>query len=112
MIKRGKGGERRLRRERETGKRIKIKRGPERRIGQARKSNEEDYDGKFQMDYEDEVDKDTRKQGKVSFRDEDEQSAEGASAGAHTSASELEQRILKMKEERTKKKPESVSDVF
>lgn len=78
----------------------------------SRKSNEEDYDGKFQMDYEDEVDKDTRKQGKVSFRDEDEQSAEGASAGAHTSASELEQRILKMKEDRTKKKPESGSDVL
>ena len=38
MIKRGKGGERRLRRERETGKRIEIKRGPERRIGQAEKA--------------------------------------------------------------------------
>ncbi|KAJ6307881.1 hypothetical protein OIU76_017630 [Salix suchowensis] len=73
----------------------------------SRKSNEEDYDDKVQMDYEDEAGRDTRKQGKVSFRDEDEQSAEGASAGAHTSASELEQRILKMKEERTKKKSEA-----
>ncbi|KAJ6426344.1 hypothetical protein OIU84_022036 [Salix udensis] len=62
---------------------------------------------KERMDYEDEAGRDTRKQGKVSFRDEDEQSAEGASAGAHTSASELEQRILKMKEERTKKKSEA-----
>ncbi|KAG5228157.1 SART-1 family protein [Salix suchowensis] len=62
----------------------------------SRKSNEEDYD-----------DKGYSKTREVSFRDEDEQSAEGASAGVHTSASELEQRILKMKEERTKKKSEA-----
>ncbi|XP_011011622.1 PREDICTED: SART-1 family protein DOT2 isoform X1 [Populus euphratica] len=74
----------------------------------SRKGNEEDYDDKVQMDYEDEVDKDNRKQGKVSFRDEGEQSAEGA----HSSASELEQRILKMKEERTKKKSEAGSDIL
>ncbi|KAF9689146.1 hypothetical protein SADUNF_Sadunf01G0061200 [Salix dunnii] len=78
----------------------------------SRKSNEEDYDDKVQMDFEDEAGRDTRKQGKVSFRDDDEQSAEGASAGAQTSASELEQRILKMKEERTKKKSEAAPDIL
>ena len=52
MIKIGKGEERRLRRGRETGKWIRIKRGPERRSGQT-ESHDEDYDkSRDDNDYE------------------------------------------------------------
>ncbi|KAJ4832085.1 ESCRT II complex subunit Dot2 [Turnera subulata] len=52
------------------------------------------------------------KQGRVSFRDEVEQTAEGTSGAARVSSSELEERILKMKEERLKNKPDVSSDVL
>ncbi|CAN6726205.1 unnamed protein product [Malus baccata var. baccata] len=69
-------------------------------------------DDKLKLNGDDNRDKDILKQGKVSHNAEDERHADGLSSGTHLSASELEERILKTKEERLKKKTEDVPEVL
>ncbi|KAK2646726.1 hypothetical protein Ddye_021921 [Dipteronia dyeriana] len=82
----------------------------------SKKAREEDYyrskNDKSKSDYEDSRDRDVTKQMKVSYDDKDERNAEDASGRASAPASELENRILRMKEERLKKKSEGVSEVL
>lgn len=85
----------------------------------SRRSLDENYewskdggrDDKAKLNEEYTGDKDI-KQGKVSHNAEDERKAEGLSGGAHLSALELEERIMKTKEERLKKKKEDVPEVL
>lgn len=78
----------------------------------SRKAHEEDYarsnDNMLKLDNEDNMNRDTNKQGKVSYDDIDDQDNEDA----HVSSSDLGDRILKMKEERLKKNSEGVSEVL
>ncbi|KAF5725664.1 SART-1 family protein DOT2 [Tripterygium wilfordii] len=75
-----------------------------------KKSGEEDRDKgeedklKFIDDHN--RDKDIAKPGKVSFRDKD------GTARAHVAASELEERIVRMREEREKKRAEGASEIL
>ncbi|KAH7573656.1 hypothetical protein JRO89_XS03G0187700 [Xanthoceras sorbifolium] len=82
----------------------------------SKKAREEDYDrsknDKLKSDYEDNRDRDVSKQTKASYDDKDERNAEDALGRSSAPASELENRISKMKEERLKKKSESVSEVL
>ncbi|KAL5782422.1 hypothetical protein ACOSP7_007451 [Xanthoceras sorbifolium] len=82
----------------------------------SKKAREEDYDrsknDKLKSDYEDNRDRDVSKQTKASYDDKDERNAEDALGSSSAPASELENRISKMKEERLKKKSESVSEVL
>ncbi|KAG2721801.1 hypothetical protein I3760_02G098100 [Carya illinoinensis] len=77
----------------------------------SRKTPEEDYnwskDEEPKMDYEENKVRDASKQGKVFHHSEIEENAEG-----HLSASELEERILKKREERLNKKSEGVSEIL
>ncbi|KAM5569401.1 SART-1 family protein DOT2 [Rosa sericea] len=74
------------------------------------KIGERDENAKLNDD--DNRDKDIIKQGKMSHNAAYEQNAEGLAGGAHLSASELEERILKTKEERLKKKTEDIPEVL
>ncbi|KAJ0011072.1 hypothetical protein Pint_32856 [Pistacia integerrima] len=82
----------------------------------SKKAREEHYgrnsSDKLKLDYEDNRDRDANKQGKVSFDDKGEQDDEDASGKGHASSLDLEERILKMKEERVKKKSEGASEVL
>ncbi|TXG47329.1 hypothetical protein EZV62_026623 [Acer yangbiense] len=82
----------------------------------SKKAREEDYcrskNDKLKSDYEDSRDRDFTKQMKVSYDNKDERNAEDASGRASATASELENRILRMKEERLMKKSERVFEVL
>ncbi|KAM1962129.1 hypothetical protein FF1_022195 [Malus domestica] len=69
-------------------------------------------DDKAKLNGDDNRDKDILKQRKVSHNAEDEQHTDSLSSRTHLSASELEERILKTKEERLKKKTEDVPEVL
>ncbi|KAM7522967.1 hypothetical protein LguiA_012869 [Lonicera macranthoides] len=76
-------------------------------------------DNKLKVDGEDGQYRDVMKQGSGSHHDRDsikstkhEQNAEGEPSASHLSAVELEERILKVKEERLKKKSEGDSEVL
>ena len=64
----------------------------------SRKTLEEDdwsNDDNSKLDYEDNRDRDASKQGRLSHHAEIEENTCGSLGGAHLSASELEERILK-----------------
>nr|XP_023906058.1 SART-1 family protein DOT2-like isoform X1 [Quercus suber] len=67
---------------------------------------------KSKLDHEDNRDRDASKQGRLSHHAETEENTEGSLGGAHLSASELEERILKKREERLNKNSEGVSEVL
>ncbi|XP_050132461.1 SART-1 family protein DOT2-like isoform X2 [Malus sylvestris] len=69
-------------------------------------------DDKAKLNGDDNRDKDILKQRKVSDNAEDEQHTDSLSSRTHLSASELEERILKTKEEGLKKKTEDVPEVL
>ncbi|KAK4573697.1 hypothetical protein RGQ29_031584 [Quercus rubra] len=64
------------------------------------------------LDYEDNRDRDASKQGRLSHHAEIEENTRGSLDGAHLSASELEECILKKREERLNKNSEGVSEVL
>ncbi|RDX92702.1 SART-1 family protein DOT2, partial [Mucuna pruriens] len=77
----------------------------------SRKTHEEDYELNNvddKVDYHDKRDEEVVKQVKDSKLDEDNQDGQ---TPAHLSSTELEERILKMKEARTKKQPEADSEI-
>ncbi|KAK9274550.1 hypothetical protein L1049_021799 [Liquidambar formosana] len=83
------------------------------------KSKDGGKNNKAKLEGEDQRDRDVTKKGKGSHHDKDDngaiedgQNAEAASRGPHQSKSELEMRILKMKEERLKNKSEGISEVL
>lgn len=83
------------------------------------KSKDGGKNDKSRLDSEDQRDRDVIKRGKGSHHDENgsrtseqEQNDEATPGGPHLSASKLEERILKMKEERLKNKSEGVSEVL
>ncbi|KAF3457135.1 hypothetical protein FNV43_RR01792 [Rhamnella rubrinervis] len=84
------------------------------------RSPEDDYDwikdgrkgDKNKLDDDDYKDKDLVKQVKVSRYSGGDQITEDLAGGAHSSSSQLEERILKMREERLKKKTDEVSEVL
>ncbi|KAG4401210.1 hypothetical protein GLYMA_07G220800v4 [Glycine max] len=76
-----------------------------------RKTHEEDYEldnVDDKVDYHDKRDEEIGKQAKDSKLDNDNQDGQ---TSAHLSSTELEERILKMKESRTKKQPEADSEI-
>ncbi|KAM3683673.1 hypothetical protein ACB094_12G164700 [Castanea mollissima] len=81
----------------------------------SRKTLEEDdwsKEDKSKLDYEDNGDRDASKLGRLSHHAEIEENTRGSLGGAHLSASELEERILKKREERLNKNSEGVSEVL
>ncbi|KAG5001008.1 hypothetical protein JHK87_022080 [Glycine soja] len=77
----------------------------------SRKTHEEDYEldnVDDKVDYQDKRDEEIGKQEKDSKLDNDNQDGQ---TSAHLSSTELEDRILKMKESRTKKQPEADSEI-
>ncbi|KAK7845548.1 sart-1 family protein dot2 [Quercus suber] len=79
----------------------------------SRKTPEEDdwsKDDNSNLDYED--NRDASKQGRLSHHAEIEENTRGSLGGANLSASELEERILKKREERLNKNSEGVSEVL
>ncbi|KAM3683684.1 hypothetical protein ACB094_12G165500 [Castanea mollissima] len=81
----------------------------------SRKTPEEDdwsKEDKSKLDYEDNGDRDASKLGRLSHHAEIEENTRGSLGGAHLSASELEERILKKREERLNKNSEGVSEVL
>ncbi|KAM3683680.1 hypothetical protein ACJW31_12G166400 [Castanea mollissima] len=79
----------------------------------SRKTPEEDdwsKEDKSKLDYEDNGDRDASKLGRLSHHAEIKENTRGSLGGAHLSASELEERILK--EERLNKNSEGVSEVL
>ncbi|KAM4077765.1 hypothetical protein ACJW30_12G165000 [Castanea mollissima] len=81
----------------------------------SRKTPEEDdwsKEDKSKLDYEDNGDRDASKLGRLSHHAEIEENTWGSLGGAHLSASELEERILKKREERLNKNSEGVSEVL
>ncbi|KAB1214290.1 U4/U6.U5 tri-snRNP-associated protein 1 [Morella rubra] len=82
----------------------------------SRKFSEEDYDwsrdDESKLDNEDDGDREASKHGKMSRHTETEENAEASSGGAHLLTSELEERILKKREERLNKKSEGVSEIL
>ncbi|KAK7405693.1 hypothetical protein VNO78_07300 [Psophocarpus tetragonolobus] len=76
----------------------------------SRKTQEEDYelDNEDKVDYHDKRDEEVGRQAKDSKLDGDKQDGQ---TSAHLSSSELEERILRMKESRTKKQPEADSEI-
>ncbi|KAE8077045.1 hypothetical protein FH972_015650 [Carpinus fangiana] len=75
-------------------------------------SKDEKKDDKPKLDYEYNRDRDASRQGKVSHRADIEEDTEGSSIGVQLLASELEERILKKREERLNKKSEGVSEIL
>ncbi|WCJ19637.1 SART-1 family [Euphorbia peplus] len=81
----------------------------------SKRSHEENYDttkdGIAEMRYANDRDNNDLKRPRASFS-ENEQNVEGTSSGAHANSSELQERILKMREERMKKAQEGGSEVL
>ncbi|GMY27396.1 SART-1 family protein DOT2-like isoform X1 [Fagus crenata] len=84
----------------------------EREKERSRRTPEEDYDDNAKLDYEDNRDKDAFRQRRSSHHAEIEENAEGSLGGAHMSASELEERIMKKREERLNKNSQGASEVL
>ncbi|XP_061346512.1 SART-1 family protein DOT2 [Gastrolobium bilobum] len=78
----------------------------------SRKTHDEDYELNNvddKVDYHDKRDEEVGKQAKASKLDGDDQDGE---TSAHLSSTELEERILKMKETRTKKPSDAASEIL
>uniref|UniRef100_A0A2N9EH52 SART-1 family protein n=1 Tax=Fagus sylvatica TaxID=28930 RepID=A0A2N9EH52_FAGSY len=84
----------------------------EREKERSRRTPEEDYDDNAKLDYEDNRDKDASRQRRSSHHAEIEENAEGSLGGAHMLASELEERIMKKREERLNKNSQGASEVL
>ncbi|KAJ4717416.1 SART-1 family protein DOT2 [Melia azedarach] len=100
---------------REKGREMEIeKERPREREHMSKRAYEEDYtrsnSNALKFENDDDRDRDINKQGKVSFHDKDLQDDQGASSRAP--GADVQDRILKMREDRLKKKPEGVSEVL